>query len=566
MALNARRLRSLTGVALALATLATRLPFRAKTFFEFDSINFAVATFRFDLREVTPQMPGYILHILPGRLLSWITGDINSGLIWVSLLLSIGAVLFLWRAAAQLRGERVAIIAAIVWLTTPLFWFHGEVAAIYAHEAFFASAMLYAGLKLLRQQDNTFIAYFLLLLLSLAGAARQNDLVFFLPATVYVLWKSRIRGKHLVLASLAFIATTALWLGELLRESGGLATYLEFAKHEINFKTQSVLFGNSWQSQWDLIAKVAFNLPMGMGAAMVMCLLILAVFPGRVVRFVKQYAVNAKALYVVMLPVPALLFYFTIFFMKAGYLLNVVPSAILIVAVLTDQAAIWLAERTKRKPENKLRLTRPIITRNVIVLTSFTAIANCLWFFIPWPGTSQARYNNENTRNSFVHGALNRLSSSRERYATLANRAFEYTNLSGIQAVDNINNETLRVLIANGADDSNQVIIASWWSRWCYLLTPRATTYDIEVDFNHPGALAVGRAREFHRDNLYDSLIPIHTSRPVLLLMRHDRSDFAEVSRQVHLERLPMPEYLDVFKILDSAFVLRWRDRVFVKP
>ena len=106
----------------------------------------------------------------------------------------------------------------------------------------------------------------------------------------------------------------------------------------------------------------------------------------------------------------------------------------------------------------------------------------------------------------------------------------------------------------------------SWWSRWCYLLTPRATTYDIEVDFNHPGALAVGRAREFHRDNLYDSLIPIHTSRPVLLLMRHDRSDFAEVSRQVHLERLPMPEYLDVFKILDSAFVLRWRDRVFVKP
>ena len=566
MALSERRLRSLTGVALTLATLATRLSLRAKTLFEFDSINFAVATFRFDLREVTPQMPGYILHVLLGRLLSWIRGDTNSGLVWVSLLLSIGSVLFLWRAAAQLRGERVAIVTAIVWLTTPLFWFHGEVAAIYAHEAFFASAMLYAGLKLLNERDNTFIACVLVVLLSLAGAARQNDLAFFLPATIYVLWKSCVRRKTLAFALLCFFVTTALWFGELLRESGGLATYIEYAKHEINFKTQSVVFGNGWQSQWDLIAKVAFCLPVAMGAALLISFAILILFSRRVLSFAKQYSQNVKARFVVLLALPALLFYFTIFFMKAGYLLNVIPSAILITAALIDQASIWFAEHVKHRPENKLRLTRPIITQSVIVLTSITAIANCLWFFLPWPGTSQARYNNENTRNSFVHGALNRLSSSRERYATLANRVFEYTNLSGIQAVDSINDETLRVLQANGADDSDQVIIASWWSRWCYLELPHATTYDIEVDFNRPGALAVGRARQFHRDNLYDSLIPIHTSHPVLLLMRHDRSDFAEVNRQVHLERLPMPEYLDIYRILDTSFVLRWGDRIFVKP
>ncbi len=64
-----KKLRSMTGVALAIATLQTRLPFRAKTFFEFDSINFAVATFRFDIGQVTPQMPGYILHVLFGHCL-----------------------------------------------------------------------------------------------------------------------------------------------------------------------------------------------------------------------------------------------------------------------------------------------------------------------------------------------------------------------------------------------------------------------------------------------------------------------------------------------------------------
>src|SRR5438445_5599375 len=101
------------GFALAIITLVSRLAIHAKTFFEFDSINFAVATFRFDLGEVTPQMPGYILHVLFGRILYAFTGDLNLAYVWVSILLSIGSVLFLWRAAAELRGERVAIIAAL---------------------------------------------------------------------------------------------------------------------------------------------------------------------------------------------------------------------------------------------------------------------------------------------------------------------------------------------------------------------------------------------------------------------------------------------------------------------
>src|SRR5665213_4364206 len=107
MSRREKTLRTLFGFALALATFLTRFPIRAKTFFEFDSINFAVGTFRFDLGQVTPQMPGYILHVLFGRLLYWLTDDLNLASVWVSILLSIGAVLFLWRAAAVLRGERV---------------------------------------------------------------------------------------------------------------------------------------------------------------------------------------------------------------------------------------------------------------------------------------------------------------------------------------------------------------------------------------------------------------------------------------------------------------------------
>jgi hypothetical protein len=581
------------GFLLALVTLATRWPIRAKTFFEFDSINFAVATFRFDLREVTPQMPGYILHVLLGRALYWFTGDLNQAYVGLSILLSIGAVLFLWRAAAQLRGERVAVIAALLWITTPLFWFHGAVNAIYAEEAFFTSLLLYLGLKIITNyklritnnnspmnspfviRNSSFLLVLYFVAFSLACAARQTSLLFFLPATIYVVWKCR-PTKNVLLAGIAcFIIVTGLWAFELLRESGGVSNYLSYLRLEGNFKTQSILFGNSWQSQFDTIEKAAFYLPLSLGASTIALLAVFLIFPRRTLQFLKENSRNLKAQFIILLPLLALLFYFIIFFMKAGYYLNVVPSAILIAAVIIDQTAIWLAEREKRRSSDKLKLTRPIITRNVLVISGAVVALNVAWFVVPWPGTSQERYNNEDTRNSFIHGAVHRYENSSERILTLANRAFEYTNISGIRAVDSLNDVTYHTLLNEGCNDTGQVIIASWWYRWCYLLLPHAITYDIELDpksmsdhqsmSDHPGALWVGRAHEMQRANIYDSVVRFHSSKPVVLLLRHDRPDFETVSRQLHMERLPMPEYLDAYQILDSIFVLKWGNRTFVK-
>ncbi len=581
-----KKLRLLGGTALAVATVATRLPIHAKTFFEFDSINFAVAAIRFNLGEVTPHMPGYILHVLFGRLLYLLTCDLNLAYIWVSILLSIGAVLFLWRAAAALRGERVGIIAALLWLTTPLFWFHGAVAAIYAEEAFFSSLLLYLGIKVIAncelriigdrlgiRNDNeqphssfvirhlSFVIYFITF--SLAGAARPTSLLFFLPAAIFLIWKQKPSRLLLSAAMACFVAVTALWIFELLRESGGSSTYWSYFIAENNFKTQSILFGNSWQSQFDTLSKCAFYLPLSMGAGTIALVGIMACFPRRVFAFSRAHLGNVKLHFIVLLALPALLFYAFIFFMKAAYLLNVVPSAILIVAVLLDQAAIWIAERQKGRLKNKKRLTRPIITRNVAVLTGIVIVLNVVWFFVPWPGTEQNIYDNEDTRNSFIHGALHRYEHSESRMLTLANRALEYTNVSGIRAVDSLNTMTMSALLANGANHSGEVILASWWYRWCYLLLPNATTYDLELDPVHPGSLWVGRSHEMKRVNLYDSVIRFHSSAPVLLLLRRDRPDFEQVASQVHLERLPLPEYLDIYKILDSTFVLKWGNRMF---
>jgi len=562
-----KKLLSLTGIALAIATLATRLPFRAKTFFEFDSINFAVATFRFDLGQVTPQMPGYILHVLFGRLLYLITGDFNQAYLWVSVLLSIGAVLFLWRSAAALRGERVAIIAALLWLTTPLFWFHGAVNAIYVEEAFFTGLLLFLGLALIKNDNqkpksSLFIFYFISL--SLAGAARPTSLLFFLPATFYLLWKRRPSRELLLASVFCFLIVTGIWVMELLQEAGGLSAYWSYLLSENNFKTQSILFGNSWQSQIDTIEKVAFYLPLSLGASCLAIVAIILRFPRHIISFIRSYVRNTKAQFVALVAIAPLLFYALIFFMKAGYLLNVVPSAILVVAVLLDQSAIWMAEKQKGRSKNNNALTRPLITRNSIILTSGVVLLNAFWFLLPLPGAEQKLYDNEDTRNSFIHGAMHRYEHSESRMLTLANRALEYTNISGIRAVDSLNSTTLDALLAHGGNDSGQVILASWWYRWCYLLLPHSITYDLELNPIHPDSLWVGRAHEMNRVNVYDPIIRFHSRTPVLLLLRHDRPDFEIVSRQIRLERLPMPEYLDIYKVLDSTFTLKWGNRTFI--
>ena len=66
---------------------------------------------RYNLEQVTPHMPGYILHVLIGRGLYYLIGDLNRAFVWESVLLSIGSVLAMWRAGAWLRGERLGVVA-----------------------------------------------------------------------------------------------------------------------------------------------------------------------------------------------------------------------------------------------------------------------------------------------------------------------------------------------------------------------------------------------------------------------------------------------------------------------
>jgi hypothetical protein len=51
----------------------------------------------------------------------------------------------------------------------------------------------------------------------------------------------------------------------------------------------------------------------------------------------------------------------------------------------------------------------------------------------------------------------------------------------------------------------------------------------------------------------------------VLLLLRHDHPAFEQFSRQLTLERLDMPDHLDIWRVKNRGFSLQWLDKRFIQ-
>lgn len=563
MPLGEKKVRRLTGLLLIAATLATRLPFISRMLYEFDSIDFAVATFRFSIEQVTPHFPGYILHVLFAKFLLLFIGDVNLTFVWISILLSIGSVLFLWRASASLRGERVGLMAGMLWLFTPIFWFYGEVATAYVYEAFFACAFLYLGISLLREPGRRWLVYFLFIALSLATGARQSSIIFFVPCIIYVLWKTRQPVRIWAMGVTLFFIITGAWFMVLINYSGGIDAYFAQAGKETVYRSQSVLFGNSLRSHLSVISKVLLYLCV---AALPFLFIFIASLSGywkRSIAFIKAQLSKPTFLFTAFVALPPFLFYTGIYFMKAGYLLNILPGVALGGAVLLDQMTIWNAERIKRSSENKLLLTRPIITKQAIRNTAMVIALDLLLFFLPFPWLCEEYFDN-----SFTRDSLNLQESILDpKYGggrgMFLNRLFSFCNVCGVILTDSLHSEVAEALKSASTHPSDLVILDTWWHRWGYYYQPQSLIYDIR-DFPASDSLWIGESRNYIRKGIADSVITIPHNKKVLLLLREDHPSFASIARQMHLKRIELPQYLDMYQVTDEHFSFQWKNVRFV--
>jgi hypothetical protein len=211
-------------VCLALLTAAvaiTRFLFRSRYLYDLDSVNFALAMQRFDPRVHQPHPPGYFLYICLGRALNVFFHDANLALVVLSILASCGLVIVIYKMTMDWFGPMAAQFAGILFLLSPLAWFHGIVALTYIVEAFFS-----ALLGLLCWRIDSGRAGFILpaaIALGVSAGVRPSSLVFLAPLFLFSLRKATVKERWMGLAAL--VVTLAAWFVPMIVSAGGLSAY-----------------------------------------------------------------------------------------------------------------------------------------------------------------------------------------------------------------------------------------------------------------------------------------------------------------------------------------------------
>jgi hypothetical protein len=208
------------------ASVVSRIPFRSRFLYHWDSVNFALGMEQFNVRLHQPHPPGYLLYVLLGRLVDSFVGDANASLVWISVVSGGLTVSMVYLLGRRLFGQAEAIIGALLALTGPAFWFYGEVALTYTIEAFFVTVIAFICLETLH--GNWHAALLSALLLGLAGGIRQTTLILMLPLWLFSL--RRCRWWVIVVAVFLLGLTISGWLVPTILLSGGLESYLKASR------------------------------------------------------------------------------------------------------------------------------------------------------------------------------------------------------------------------------------------------------------------------------------------------------------------------------------------------
>src|SRR5690242_15371695 len=89
----------------------------------FDDVNFALSIKKFDVLQHQPQPPGYPLFVGLLRLFSFFVPQVEPLFLVVALFGSALALVLLWAVGDRLTGARTGLVAALLLLFHPAFWF-----------------------------------------------------------------------------------------------------------------------------------------------------------------------------------------------------------------------------------------------------------------------------------------------------------------------------------------------------------------------------------------------------------------------------------------------------------
>ena len=316
-------------LSLFLLTILTRIPFTSKLLYHTDSVQFALALEKYDITVHQPHPPGYFLYVMLGRLINFFVKDANSTFIFISILFSGLAVVAIYYLGKEIFDKKTGILAALIALTSPNLWFHGEVALTYVVEAFFSAFVALLCWRMLKGEHK--YIWLSVIALGIAGGIRQNTVVFLLPLWLFSIKRLPLRK---IIASIGLLGIVCLlWFIPMVWMTGGWNAYNEaFREYRIFVIGHFSVFERGWVSFKMFSLSLFRHLIYGLGAGIF--ILGLAVY-SLIRRGRLKSLERTKVLFFCLWILPSVFFYLMILYHPSsyGYVLILLPALFILTTV-----------------------------------------------------------------------------------------------------------------------------------------------------------------------------------------------------------------------------------------
>ena len=347
--------------ALAVLTVLSRLPYRARTLYNWDAVQFALALREYDVVKHQPHPPGYILYVGLGRLVNTWLGDPTAAYVTLAVVFS-GLTTFVVYALARSAYDRpTALAAATLMAVSPLFWFYGSVGLTYAGEALFASLVAFFAFRALEGQETD--AWLAAAYLGLAGGMRQSMLFLLFPLWLVAVCLGARRRRTLPIGLAVLGVVVLAWLVPMLYLSGGVERYLTASRQ---LADSMVLPTTVMLSPLDTTLRMSRYLLESVLVGLGPLALAVLLLPW----YVRRHGWGAREWLAVTWITPAVLVYTLVHFGQAGYVLTFLPALVVVLSHVLVTALAAAAALT-RHSWVRTTATGAVVVAVVLVNGSF---------------------------------------------------------------------------------------------------------------------------------------------------------------------------------------------------
>ena len=211
-------------VAFFLSTLISRIFLVEKFQSHWDGPQYSIAIFRYSIADYTPASPGYPIYIGIGKFINLLVQNPHASLIVESVFFNALGAVVMYLFAKQVFGQKTAVIAAILYITSPVIYFFSLTAYAYGVDVFFYLIFACASyMVIIRRWGRGMyvgIAYGLLI------GFRPQDIFFTLPLLLFAFLTLEKKQKRKMIWGV--IATSLIWGIPLLLSAGGLINYTQY--------------------------------------------------------------------------------------------------------------------------------------------------------------------------------------------------------------------------------------------------------------------------------------------------------------------------------------------------